>query len=274
MEQPARTRLARDSAETALVRVVHHYGSRPEFVLLGGLVPELLCERGPYTHVGTTDVDVQVNLEIAAASANMPRLENALRNAEFEPDPERAWRWRTIESGANVKFELLADLEDVKNSEKLVFDDCEALGAVNLRGTGYAARDVDVRILTARIGDLERTVEMNVAGLGGFLLAKVSAARERRAAKDWYDIAFVLLHNDRGGPEQAARRVREKFERPRGPLETSLIDLQANFETPSSQGSLAYVAGMREQHPELDSVEVAADAVTSVQAFVPLVLQD
>ena len=42
-DESPRTRSARDAAERALIRVVHHYGSRPEFVLLGGLVPDLLC---------------------------------------------------------------------------------------------------------------------------------------------------------------------------------------------------------------------------------------
>lgn len=42
-EEPPRSRAARDAAESALVRVVHHYGGTPEFVLLGGLVPEILC---------------------------------------------------------------------------------------------------------------------------------------------------------------------------------------------------------------------------------------
>lgn len=92
-DEPLRSRVARAAAEAALVRVVHHYGDRPEFVVLGGLVPELLCSTSEYTHAGTTDVDVQVNLEIAAGSVNTARLEAALRNAEFEPDAERAWRW-------------------------------------------------------------------------------------------------------------------------------------------------------------------------------------
>ena len=65
-DEPPRSRAARRAAESALVRVVHHYGTTPEFVLLGGLVPELLCSGSEMRHAGTTDVDVQVNLEIAA----------------------------------------------------------------------------------------------------------------------------------------------------------------------------------------------------------------
>lgn len=34
--EETRSRVARAAAERALVRVVHHYGERPEFVVLGG----------------------------------------------------------------------------------------------------------------------------------------------------------------------------------------------------------------------------------------------
>jgi len=79
--------------------------------LLGGLMPDLLCSASELTHSGTTDVDVQVNLEIAAGASNAARLERALRNAECEPDARRIWRGRTAEDDgvAVVKFELLAD---------------------------------------------------------------------------------------------------------------------------------------------------------------------
>jgi len=47
-DEAPRGRIARAAAERALVRVAHHYGSRPEFVVLGGLVPELLCTGTSY----------------------------------------------------------------------------------------------------------------------------------------------------------------------------------------------------------------------------------
>ncbi|KJF18778.1 MULTISPECIES: hypothetical protein [Acidithrix] len=58
LDDPPRSRAARRAAEEALVRVVHHYGENPEFVLLGGLVPDLLCSKSGVIHAGTTDVDV------------------------------------------------------------------------------------------------------------------------------------------------------------------------------------------------------------------------
>ena len=116
---------------------------------------------------------VQVDLEIACGSVNTTRLEQALRDAEFEPDSQRVWRWTANDSvpGTVVKFELLADLGDVPTEATVEFHGCDQLGAVNLRGTGFASRDVEVRELRTRVGGVEHIAEMNVTGLAGFLLA-------------------------------------------------------------------------------------------------------
>lgn len=264
-----RSQSARRAAERALVRVVHHYGARPEFVVLGGLIPELLCASSEYPHAGTTDIDVQVNLEIAYGSVNAVRLEHALRNAEFEPDSEYAWRWRADGPDARtiVKSELLADLDDHPANVQIRFDGCEALGAANLRGTGYASRDVEARQLAARIGGVDHVVEVNVTGLAGFLLAKSAAARSRRTAKDWYDLGFVLLHNDAGGPIEAAEAVIARFEGDLAGLRATLDDLRANFADPAAQGPQAYARQMLLDHSDVDRTTLLADAVVAVVAF-------
>ncbi len=269
VDDEPRSRPARQAAERALVRVAHHYGAQPEFVVLGGLVPDLLCRGSRFTHAGTTDVDVQVDLEIACGAVNTARLERALRNAEFEPDSERVWRWvaehgppRTV-----VKFELLADLEDVPSASTIAFDGCKNLGAVNLRGTGFAARDIVVRRLSARIGGVRHEVEVKVTGLAGFLLAKTAAAFSRRKAKDWYDLVFVILHNEAGGPAAAAHAVRKRFDRELTGVRTALDDLGANFASSDAQGSRAYVSQMTVDHPGLDPVTLAADAILAIEEF-------
>lgn len=264
-----RSRSAREAAERALVRIIHHYGSRPEFVLLGGLVPELLCTDSKFQHAGTTDVDVQVNLEIASGAVNAARLEQALHNADFVPEDDRIWRWVAdgVVAGTVVKFELLADLHDQPTGSRISFDACKNLGAVNLHGTGFASRDIQLCDMSARIGGVTHNTQMHVAGLAGFLLAKTAAAYSRRAPKDWYDIAFVLLHNDAAGPAAAAALVRERFVEDLRSVHTALDDLQANFETPMAQGTQAYVHQMRIDHPNLDPVILAADASVAVREF-------
>ena len=79
MSEPARSRQSRQLAEAALGRIVIAFRSTPEFVLLGGLVPDLFCTQAGVRDEGTTDVDVQVDLEIANGSANAARLDAALR---------------------------------------------------------------------------------------------------------------------------------------------------------------------------------------------------
>jgi hypothetical protein len=264
-----RSRSARKAAEEALVRVVHHYGETPEFVLIGGLVPELLCDNSEVIHAGTTDVDVQVNLEIAAGATHGRRLEQALGNAEFESTDGKVWRWKTEAEGmqATVKFELLADLDDQPAQVTIVFDESEALGALNLRGTGFAARDFAPHPLSARIGGVRYDIEVNVTGLAGFLLAKTAAAYGRRKTKDWYDIAFVLRHNNAGGPQEAADRVRALFAGDLAGMTTELDDLAANFTGPSDQGPIAYAEQFAIDHPGSDHEALQADAVFVVTAF-------
>ena len=127
--------------------------------MLGGLVPELLCAGSGFQHAGTIDIDVQVDLEIACGAVNTARLEQALCNAGFAPENERIWRW--VADGSIgppvVKFELLADLHDQPAEATISFDACENLGAVNLRGTGFAARDIEVRELSVRDGGITHT---------------------------------------------------------------------------------------------------------------------
>lgn len=239
-------------------------------------MPALLCSHSEFLHAGTTDIDVQVDLEIAAGAVNARRLERALRDAGFKPDQQWAWRW--VARGTNpdtvVKFELLADRENAPAESTLRFDGCESLGAVNLRGTGFAAHDVQVHRLTSGDVDSKHPLELNVVGLAGYLLAKTAAARERRLPKDWYDLAFVLIHNDAGGPSAAAEAVAARFSDDLiGPIRTALEDLAANFADPRAQGPAAYTNQMLLDHPDLNSIELAADAVVAVGAFCELLMR-
>jgi hypothetical protein len=269
MSEPPRSRQARALAESALVRLVRAYGDTPEFVLLGGLVPDLLCATAPRQHVGTTDVDVQVNLEIQGGTRNAGRLEAALRKSGFAPFGQHVWRWRdrTV-PGAVVKIEFLADSDTAPSQATVHFDGCEALGAVNLRGTGFAARDRQLRPFTSDVDGRAMSVDVRVATLPAYLLAKTHAAYGRGVTKDWYDIAYVLLHNDDDGPIAAAARVHDVFGADlTGQTATALDELAANFTDAGSQGSTAYAATMFGLHPDLDEDVLANDAVVGIAAF-------
>jgi len=253
-----------------LVRIVAAYGKVPEFVLLGGLVPDLLCSESAHRHVGTTDVDVQVDVEIHRGSLNAAQLERALYKADFRPDTERVWRWKDQSTPAMVvKVEFLADLDDKPAQATILFDDCESLGAVNLRGTGFAAEDWELRPITANLGAGLMTVEVRVATLPAYLLAKMHAARGRGLEKDWYDVAYVLIHNDDGGPVPAAQRVAARFgDALVGATKTAIEELAANFTDTDSQGSIAYAKTMLGLHPELDYDVLVNDSIAAVADFI------
>ena len=244
-------------------------------MLLGGLVPELLCSDSEWLHAGTTDIDVQVNLEIAAGADNAARLEQALKDAHFEPSDDKVWRWNQVDENGKktvVKFELLADLDDERAEAIVNFNGAESLGAVNLRGTGYATVGAVEREFNAEVDGELRAVRLDVAGLPGYLIAKAAAAHGRNKAKDWYDIAFVLLHNDEGGHRVAANRVVEIFGTSPGTrMHTWLVNLRANFADLDAPGPQAYTSQFYIDHPDADLDQAAADAVLAVTEFCEIV---
>lgn len=278
MSDEVRSRTARAAAEAALVRVAHSYGDVPPFVLLGGLVPELLCPNADPPHVGTTDIDVHVDIEVqTVVSSGMRRLESALVDAGFHADAERVWRWITeVDEGARaeIKFELLTDVDTIEANATLVFDGCRNLGAANLRGTRFAATDYVVRMIAADIDGATHKQEINVAGVSGFLMAKCAAAHSRRKAKDWYDIAFVLLNNEIGMPREVAQLVRTTFPDLLDAGGATLIsDLQANFADNACQGPDAYASQVGPLGAEEDVV-LRTDARLAVQQFCGTLLED
>ncbi len=255
-----------------------HYGELPNFVLLGGLVPPMLCSDSDRLHAGTTDIDVQVDLEVAGGAEHARRLEIALNNADFRVDSERVWRWETVKGGgykAVIKFELLADLDDQPQSANVHFDNTDKLGAINLRGTGYASKDYTPRTLVAYDQGARITADVNVTGLAGFLLAKTAAAYGRHKAKDHYDIAFVLLHHnevfDEAGLLDPADIVLQRLGAP-AELRSAIEDLAANFSDDRAQGVEAYVEQLLINNPGLDPVTAATDARLAVGAFTTTLL--
>lgn len=86
--------------------------------------------------------------------------------------------------------------------------------------------------------------------LAASCLPKAAAAHSRRKPKDWYDIAFVLLHNDHGDARDTAARVRSVFGPGVSSLNSALADLKANFGNSAAQGTTAYVDQITLDHPD------------------------
>ena len=173
--------------------------------MLGGLVPPTLTRTdtpGIPAHLGTTDVDILLVTHLTAEH-DLGRIEMALETMQFTPQTD-GWRWSGRIEDRIVKIEFLCDLDN-QPAEAIVSPvGCSRLRAVNLRGTGYVERDHHEYILHVPEGNLR----VQIAGLAGYLLSKSVAVRTRGADKDYYDLAYVLLHNDAGGPTEAANIVK------------------------------------------------------------------
>jgi hypothetical protein len=268
-----RSSATRARAELALVRLLNELREEDVFlVVLGGLVPEVLARGGGLTptHLGTTDVDVLLITRVDP-DADLGGVERALERMEFAPDAGAdGWRWRVPVEGVAVKLEFLCDLPDQREHEVIRPNGCARLTAVNLRGTGYVALDFAWEVLSGELADGTLvSVRVRFAGLAGYLLSKCVTARSRAATKDYYDLAYVLLHNRAGGPEQAAQQLLEsKLASELPALRSTLIEIRERYTSTADIGPDGYAEQALEVDPEANASELRADAVDAVQRFI------
>jgi hypothetical protein len=263
---------ARTRAERALIELILELqGKGVEMVVLGGLVPEVLTEgQDPPVppHLGTTDVDLLLRTQVGA-DGELAALESALLRLDFRPEGE-SWRWRGLVQERAVKIEFLCDLPTEPDYATLRLPGCKQLGVKNLRGTGYVALDWTTVTLAVDLGNGETiSAEARFARLAGYLMSKCAATRSRAQDKDFYDLAYVLLHNQAGGPREAAAVVLESELREvvGGELHSTLIEVHERFRSPTQAGPTAFAEQSLLVDPAADEAELKADAVAAAKEF-------
>ncbi|MBA3373326.1 MAG: hypothetical protein H0T98_07395 [Euzebyaceae bacterium] len=90
--------------------------------------------------------------------------------------------------------------------------------------------------------------------------------RERRAPKDLYDVAFVVLNNDAIGSAGAVSHVSNLLDDLR-PFQIALMELRPAFEHVTDFGPRAYADQLLLNHPDRDLEEAKADAMVAVRRF-------
>lgn len=224
-------------------------------------------------HLGTTDVDVMLAVHVAGTRPGYESLEQCLDRLHFKPDPKTdGWRWRATVDGHLVKLEFLCDLDDVENGTIVRPEGCRVLAAANLRGSGYAALDVVEELVDGRLVDQPGSIQLRVrfAGIAGYLMAKAHAITGRGAPKDYYDFAYVVIHNSAGGPTQAANAINDKFPRA-GRLHGLWTEIDDRFGSADRVGPSNYAEQHRLVEPEEDAGRLRNDAVVAVTGLVSLV---
>lgn len=273
MTEEQRSAEARARAERALVRLLHQLrDEKPFLIVLGGLVPEVLTrdhQRVIPKHLGTTDVDVLLITHIKR-DADVGGVERALERLDFRPVPTQdGWRWRGLIDESPVIIEFLCDLIGYRETEIVRPNGCHELTAANVRGTGYVARDFEWEQITGELPDgTEVSVRVRFAGLQGYLLSKCVAVRTRAATKDYYDLAYVLLHNRAGGPEEAADRLLNgRLADAVGSLRTTFLEVRERYRRLADIGPRSYAMQAVQVDPEAHDAVLRADAMDAVQRF-------
>jgi hypothetical protein len=262
-------------AEQALIWLVHElHDAKLPIIVVGGLVPEVLAREAELeapAHLGTSDVDILVALH-ASAEADLTALETALEDAGFEPDPKIAegWRWRAKVGTVAVKIEFLCDLDDRPANQAIPLPGCRHVTAANLRGTGFVARDYVTERLRGELPSGETvTVEVNFAGLCGYLMAKLVAARERGKDKDYYDLTYVLLNNRAGGARVAGELlIGGQFGDDVRARLSLFREMAARFAGPVDAGPSGYAVQTVQVNPEEDVAVLRQDAVAVLGQFI------
>jgi hypothetical protein len=267
MSSDERSSEARRLAEIALVSLIEALVDRhSRLIVVGGLVPETLADSRVPAHLGTTDVDLLVAVHVGDV-ADVSSVEKALETIGAKRDPKTpdGWRWRIPVGQARVKIEFLCDDTTQPNREAIRLPGCDALAALNLRGTGYVEHDCSEHQITAG----SRTVAVMFAGLQGYLLAKAHAVRDRGADKDYYDFAYVLLHNREGGPGAAADRLLTgPFSQEVPMLRSTWTEINGRFHGPASAGSEAYARQALLADPTASEPLLRNDAYAAVSEFI------
>jgi hypothetical protein len=257
-----RDRRSRAIAESALAELLRAAGPHSaELVLIGGLVPEHLVDADE-PHQGTNDVDLllDIGVEYDRDDADYAWLERALTTAGFVPvTPNTGWRWMTDVDGFPVVVEFLVDVADNLDQE-IALPGALLLGAKNLRGPGPALRDAHAAVV--------RGERVRMTDLGGYLAAKGAAAFWRRAEKDLYDFAWVIVNATREDPDRAPRAVgavlNPEVDRDRFGAVIGACEL---YTSATSIGSTTFAAVSAQAGSEDDQSALALDASAAVRVF-------
>ena len=92
--------------------------------------------------------------------------------------------------------------------------------------------------------------------------------RTRGADKDYYDLAYVLLHNNAGGPTEAANVVKASPLADALPgMSSTFLEVRERFRNDRAHGARAYAREARKVTPENNKMLLAADAAAAINEF-------
>lgn len=193
------------NCETVLIVLLQAFGSLKDTLrLVGGLVPRYLTpERPPEVpaHVGTTDVDVVLNVSVLAAKGTYDKLRRQLKDSGFVPyEPVQgkvsSWQWIYELNGQPVLIEFLQNTDDPGQSGKLSTVDGEGVSAVQFLHAGVAQEWFSESKITVDLpgGNGVVTEIVRFADIVAFMVLKTVAFHQRHEHKDVADLIHVMRY--------------------------------------------------------------------------------
>ncbi len=227
------------ACEIALVLLLQAFGSlKPTLRLIGGLVPRYLAPEAPPdvpAHVGTTDVDIVLDVAVLAAGEDYSSLRDQLKQAGFEclitNGKASSWQWVCTVHGEQVVIEFLVHT-DSPNEKGLVQLDGESISACRIPYAGIASEwylEKELRIERPD-GDGISIEIIRHADAVAFIALKAFAMQSRQERKDVADIVHVLRHF-KSGPASVAAEFAAKLagDIHQAPLRSALNILREKF---------------------------------------------
>lgn len=237
--------------ERTLVTLLRNLGPwREGIIVIGGLAPQYLIPQPLYAtepprHIGTTDVDLVLDLSLLADVEAYRRLEQNLKHLGFErgKNDEGApqhFKWlRPIGGGATIVVDLLCDAPLEEGGQVTALPGERRLSALKIPGAYLVLDDFIEVPLTAELLDARgiATVELRVVNIASFLVLKCLAYEDRVEEKDAYDIVYCLSYYGAGPLSVAEEFVSLQSRFPKDLcIERALQTLQRRFASDSVEG--------------------------------------
>lgn len=198
------------AVRSVLVELAQVLGAwRLKFVIVGGAVPWLLLPDADPGHVGTLDIDLDLDPDALSDNEYATLVESLEKNG-YERNveglkPFQLRRWVTVDAAdpVAVLVDLLMprDARGDRNRSALV----EGLRVQGADGAGIALEHHTLEKIEGTMPDgRPNQVELLVATIPALLVMKGYALVGRDKQKDAYDIYFFSVRNFAGGPSRLA----------------------------------------------------------------------
>lgn len=254
---------------------------RKSVIVVGGLVPSLLLPEEE--HIGTTDVDLVVDLEEIAETDAYKTLEQNFKKLGLERGKNvdgraQHFRWSRVKDGVIASVELLCPApadEEAGKVRSLRGEGERRLSAIGIPGAHLAFQDFEEVEVTAEMLDDrgKATVVVRVVGIVTYVVLKSLAYESRWEAKDAYDLVFMLLNHPDGAEAIGSRFAAHTAANPEEPLYQKAIGiLKSRFVSDDKidgvekDGPTSYATFVAPSDPEEQGV-ARRNAVAAVEAF-------